>query len=71
MRLHLLLLVYFINLPFSFSQQSLNEDSLRVNELNKLGYEIRFTDPEETIKNAEKALKIAEKLNYRNGIAEA
>ena len=71
MKFKLLLLVYFLNLSPIFPQQSIQEDSLRVDELNKLGYEMWLTDPEATLANGKKALQLAVKLNYRNGIAEA
>ena len=43
-------------------------DSTEVNKLNKLGYDNRLIDAEQTIAYAERALVIAKKINYLNGI---
>lgn len=53
------------------SSLSLNQDTNTVNNLNRLGYNNRLTDPEQTIIYAKKALLIASKLKYKNGLAEA
>lgn len=53
--------------PYVVALQDTNE----VIKFNKQGYDSRLTDPEQTIKNAEKALVIAQKLNYSKGIGEA
>ncbi|WP_423147775.1 tetratricopeptide repeat protein [Rubrolithibacter danxiaensis] len=56
----------------SFSQSQNEKDSFStVDELNKLGYEIRLTDPEQTIEYGKRSLHIAKKLDYPNGIGEA
>ncbi|MBC7912497.1 MAG: tetratricopeptide repeat protein, partial [Pyrinomonadaceae bacterium] len=70
--LSLLALLFLITLS-SYSQSSLEspKDSVEVNKLNKLGYHNRLIDAEQTIAYAERALAIAEKINYTNGIAEA
>jgi tetratricopeptide (TPR) repeat protein len=46
-------------------------DTAKINELNRLGYNIRLTDPEQTLNYADKALKKATEIKYTNGIAEA
>jgi tetratricopeptide (TPR) repeat protein len=68
----LLALLFLITLS-SHSQSSLEspKDSVEVNKLNKLGYHNRLINAEQTIAYAERALRIAEKINYTNGIAEA
>ena len=53
------------------SSLSLDQDSNTVNNLNRLGYNNRLTDPEQTIIYAKKALLIASKLKFKNGLAEA
>ncbi|WP_026899183.1 tetratricopeptide repeat protein [Daejeonella oryzae] len=68
----LLALLLLINLS-AFSQSSLESpnDSVEVNKLNKLGYDIRLTDAEQAIVYSERAMEMAKKINYINGIAEA
>lgn len=76
MRYYLLL---FFSLHFGslFAYQSdnsllgLKSDTNTVNELNKLGYNNRLTDPEQTIITAKKAIKIADDINFNNGLAES
>lgn len=46
-------------------------DTTEVIALNKNGYANRFTNPRETVTDAERALQIARKLNYVAGIAES
>jgi tetratricopeptide (TPR) repeat protein len=46
-------------------------DSADVINLTKKGFAIRFTDPDETIGDATKALEIAREINYKAGIGEA
>lgn len=46
-------------------------DTSRVIALNKNGYDNRFTHPQETVDDANKALKMALLLKYDRGIAEA
>jgi hypothetical protein len=55
----------------SNSLLNLEQDTNRVNELNRLGYNNRLTDPEQTISYASKAKMIAENIDFENGIAEA
>ena len=68
----LITLLFLITLS-AHSQSSLEspKDSNEVNKLNKLGYANRLIDAEQTISYAERALTIAEKIKYTNGIAEA
>lgn len=47
------------------------KDTNEVIALNKSGYANRFTDPRETVIDAERALKIALQLKYSAGIAES
>ncbi|MCC8426638.1 tetratricopeptide repeat protein [Mucilaginibacter sp. UR6-11] len=46
-------------------------DTNQVISLNKNGYDNRLTHPQETVADAEKALKIAISIGYTKGIAEA
>lgn len=64
--------IYFLLTQVCYSQQPSNTaDSLQVNTLNRLGYETRLTDPEMTIGYGKRALKLASKINFKNGIAES
>ena len=47
------------------------QDTSTVKLLNKHAYDARFTNPEETIDVSGKALALATKLGYSEGIAEA
>ncbi|WP_069659062.1 hypothetical protein [Arcticibacter eurypsychrophilus] len=70
MKLYYLLTItiYFLSFFNSYSQEN---DSLKVDNLNSLGYRIRLTDPGQTIQYGKKALGIANKIQYSNGSAEA
>src|SRR6185312_12026591 len=46
-------------------------DSSKVIKLNKLGLGMRLTDPDQTVADANKALAIAQKIGYTEGIAES
>jgi len=46
-------------------------DSNTVIKLNKVGFNMRLTDPEQTVVDANKALAIAQKIGYTAGIAES
>jgi tetratricopeptide (TPR) repeat protein len=48
-----------------------DEDTARVNQLNKEGFKARLSDHDATVKKGEQALELAMKLNYVNGMAEA
>lgn len=54
-----------------FSQTYTLQDSVSIDSLNKSGYDIRLTDPEKSLYLGNKALILAKKSNYKNGIAEA
>ncbi|TSD66226.1 tetratricopeptide repeat protein [Inquilinus sp. KBS0705] len=46
-------------------------DTTEVNNLNSQAFNNRFTNPEQTVEVAQKALDMAEKLQYNRGIGEA
>lgn len=48
-----------------------SKDTAEVITLNKNGYDNRLTNPKETVDDAERALALALKLDYKRGIAEA
>lgn len=58
---------------FSYSSKLKSDlpDSGSINKLNKDAFNIRLTDPKKTIILADSALRLAIKLNYTFGIAEA
>ena len=47
------------------------QDTSEVIQLNKRGLDVRLTSPEQTIEYANKALIIAQKINYTKGIGES
>ncbi|HVW97296.1 MAG TPA: tetratricopeptide repeat protein [Mucilaginibacter sp.] len=47
------------------------KDSTTVIELNKQGFAMRLTSPEQTINDANKALEIAKSIKYKPGMAES
>ena len=58
----------------AFANNASNDNKADTNEvkaLNKSGFDMRFTNSNETINYAAKALALAQKLNFTNGIAEA
>jgi tetratricopeptide (TPR) repeat protein len=67
--------VFFIFIAFSsFAKDFENlagQDTSTVIRLNKLGYSMRLTDPDQTVIDAGKALIIAQKINYKIGIGES
>src|SRR5690606_39208779 len=73
MKVSLLIISLYLSCIFNcYSKvESFKDDSLSVDKLNELGYNIRLTDPEQTIKHGYKALSLANKISYNNGIAEA
>ncbi len=72
-RVYLLVFFLFISLCRAYADVSIdgNQDTAQVNLLNKQGFSIHLTDHDETIKKAQQALELAQKLNYTNGIGEA
>jgi len=69
------LVLFFILAAFnsyaSSTADGLNQDTTEVQNLNKQAYEVRLTNPEQAIISGDKALELAQKLNYTPGIAEA
>lgn len=63
--------IFYTRSSYSKSVMEPILDTIEVNNLNKLGFDSRLTDAEQTILYGERALKIAKKINYLNGIAEA
>lgn len=64
--------LFFLVFLNGYSQsRSFKKDSLSVDRLNQIAYNIRLTDPEQTLKHAKKALDIANKINYSEGSGEA
>lgn len=63
-------LAYFL---FSFSPSFAQNEAAtsEIDKLNERGYDNRLIDPEQTVAYGEKALVLAKKINYTNGIAEA
>ncbi|MEO6632609.1 MAG: tetratricopeptide repeat protein [Mucilaginibacter sp.] len=51
--------------------RSIGKDSSSVNELNRQGFNMRMTSPEQTLADANKALKMARDIKYTRGIAES
>ena len=70
-----LLLINFIAYTQNIQQSSVNiinnSDTTKVIELNNQAFSARLINPDITISKANKALKLALKLNYINGIAES
>jgi len=55
----------------SFEEINNISDTIKVISLNNQAFNIRLTDPDLTIVKANEALKLSQKLNYINGIAES
>jgi len=72
---YLLILILFATIACAHASTAAfdiaNQDTARVNELIKEGFKARFSDHDATIKKAQQALELAQKLNYINGIAES
>jgi tetratricopeptide (TPR) repeat protein len=70
-----LLLVLLVCLAFLARAKNIGDnsglDSNEVIKMNKRGFSMRLTDPEQTVKDASKALALAQKINYTPGIAES
>jgi tetratricopeptide (TPR) repeat protein len=57
---------------YAFGYQNVTaSDTNEVIRLNKEAYKVRLSDATQTVRLADKALKLAQKLKYINGIAEA
>jgi tetratricopeptide (TPR) repeat protein len=69
------LFIFFLLLSFSVfangGDGNLDKDTSLVVKLNKQAYDNRLTNPEQTVNEANKALDIAQRLGYVNGIGEA
>lgn len=73
MKVKLLITTLFFSVFFNCYSQSgsFRKDSLSVDRLNELAYNIRLTDPEQTLDHAKKAMNLASKIGYYNGFGEA
>jgi tetratricopeptide (TPR) repeat protein len=69
------ILIFLVLLAFSAlahnSGDNVGQDTSEVIKLNKQGFDIRLTNPEQTVNNAGKALEIAQRLEYKRGIGES
>ena len=69
------LLIFLLSVTFSGLANNLADsaarDTMDVMQLNKRGYGMRLTSPDQTIEDATKALAIAQRINYIRGIAES
>ena len=66
-------LLYFvipIGIKGKATEVKISRDTLRVNKLNKLAFEIRLENPQKGLRYAALALKEAKKINFENGMAE-
>jgi tetratricopeptide (TPR) repeat protein len=67
--------ILFLLFVFIISQDSFGsdiaQDTSQVIKLNKQGLSMRFTNANQTIECADKALEIAQRTNYKAGIAES
>ncbi|HEY4327230.1 MAG TPA: hypothetical protein VGN20_24805 [Mucilaginibacter sp.] len=66
----LLFAFIFIACGDSFGN-NLAKDTDEVIKLNKLGFDMRLTDPDQTIANAQRALAMSQKMDYKEGIGES
>lgn len=71
MKLKFFLFICFFNLSATYSQQQYKLDSLRVEKLNKYAEKIRQVDPKKMLLLADQSLKLAQKINFELGMAEA
>jgi tetratricopeptide (TPR) repeat protein len=51
--------------------QGIGQDTNMVIKLNKLGFDNRMNNPDQTVANAAKAMVIAQRLDYKEGIGES
>jgi tetratricopeptide (TPR) repeat protein len=66
-----LIAVFFILQSVLAVADNAVQDTGTVDKLNKQGFAMRMTDPHQTILDAEKAMNIAQKLQYTRGVGEA
>jgi tetratricopeptide (TPR) repeat protein len=69
--------LFLLLILLSFDVYAFNEsddittDTTDVVTLNANGYKNRLTNPDQTVKYADSALKLATQINYKNGVAES
>src|ERR1700710_781905 len=70
-----LIFIFYIMLAFSArliaADVNTEPDSNTVIKLNKQGFMMRLTNPQQMVANAAKALAIAQKIEYKEGIGES
>jgi uncharacterized membrane protein len=70
-----LFILFLLLAIFVFAKDSsgdgVNQDTMAVIKLNKVGFDNRMNNPDQTVANATKALLLAQKLNYKEGIGES
>jgi tetratricopeptide (TPR) repeat protein len=70
-----LIFIFFVLCACSVSAsgdlENMGHDTSEVIKMNAQGFDMRFTDPSQTIAVGEKALGFAEKIAYKRGIAES
>ncbi|HEY0056408.1 MAG TPA: tetratricopeptide repeat protein [Pedobacter sp.] len=69
---YIFIIILFLKFTLSFSQDvNFVKDSLKVDYLNKSGFDIRLTNPDKTLAFGKRALNLARNAEYQNGLAEA
>jgi len=73
MKKYLIFIFYILFACFAYADdtKAVGKDTSSVIELNKQGFKMRLTSPEQTIADATKALNIATKIGYKRGMAES
>jgi len=71
MKLKLFLVLFFFNISFTYSQQNFKRDSLKIAQLNRIGFKLRLSNPNESIKRGTQALHLAQKADFKKGMADA
>jgi tetratricopeptide (TPR) repeat protein len=69
--LRLVFFIYFFSAFQSYSQNIESKETKLVDSLSKRAYDIRLIEPSQTLVCARKALALAKKINYKDGIGEA
>jgi tetratricopeptide (TPR) repeat protein len=70
-------LIFIFCILFAFSAHAsatadyASQDTSEVIKLNKQGFSMRLTNPDQTVDNASKALALAQKIDYKQGIGES
>jgi len=72
-KLFIIIFIVLIKFPVSAlaSTGDLNQDTLEVKKLDLQAFNSRFTNPEQTISYALRAMTLAKNINYTDGIAES